>query len=81
MERKFPKALLALALSSMVAQPLSAKECDALDDAKWAYDEKNHTLRLCIQNKGKQLRCSTFPVQVFIDDGNFGYGNNPFKSL
>jgi hypothetical protein len=80
MECKFPK-VLALVLSSIVAQPLSAKECESLDDARWAYDEKNHTLRLCIQEKGERLRCSTFPVQVYIDDGDMGYGTNPFKAL
>jgi hypothetical protein len=67
-----------LILSTLVAQPLSAEECKSLDDARWAYDEKNHTLRLCIREKGERLRCSTFPVQVYIDDGGMGYEIDPF---
>jgi hypothetical protein len=42
-------------------------EC-ALDQARWAYDEENRILRLCVKIQGSdQLRCTTFPQTVVID--------------
>jgi hypothetical protein len=57
-------------ISVIVAMMLSAAavqaEC-ALDDARWAYDEENKVLRLCVQLQGsEQLRCTTFPQPVVV---------------
>ena len=57
-------------ISVIVAMMLSASsaqaEC-ALDDARWAYDEENKVLRLCVQLQGsEQLRCTTFPQPVVV---------------
>jgi hypothetical protein len=72
-----------VALLAALAFPVSAGECtaeDLLGTAQWAYDTKNHVLRLCIDTpKGDQLRCTVFPKQVFMDDDSFGYHQNPFK--
>ena len=53
-------AVLMLSAASVQA------EC-ALDDARWAYDEENKVLRLCVQLQGsEQLRCTTFPQPVVV---------------
>lgn len=57
---------LVFVLILTMAQPAQA-EC-ALDQARWAYDEENRILRLCVKIQGSdQLRCTTFPQPVVID--------------
>jgi len=62
----FPMRILAGAAMLLLASAAQA-EC-ALDQARWAYDEENRILRLCVKIQASdQLRCTTFPHPVVID--------------
>ena len=60
-----------VALLAVLAFPVSAGECTAVDllgTAQWAYDSENRTLRLCIETPdGARLRCTAFPQKVVLD--------------
>jgi|AP82_1055514.scaffolds.fasta_scaffold17623_2 hypothetical protein len=76
------KRILSL-ISVIMLSPVAAEDCTNADTlmstARWAYDQENKTLRLCIED-GIQLKCTMFPKQVFLDDGSFGYTENPFRN-
>lgn len=75
------KKIIGVALVLMLS-PVTAEECDNADtimnNARWAYDTENKTLRLCVED-GNLFRCTTFPKKVFMDDDSFGYTENPFR--
>lgn len=69
---KWFSILLILILVLSFALPSKASQGEEgsspLDTAQWAYDKDNHTLRLCVQEQvPERLRCTTFPIQVFIE--------------
>ena len=60
----FPVRILAV----MLLFASTAQATCPLDEARWAYDEENRILRLCVKIQGsEQMRCTTFPQPVVID--------------